>query len=88
MRKSFTAFIGKEILHIIRDPRTMLIALLIPIVQMVLFGFAISMEVNDVEVMISAPQITPAIEAKVSQITHNPYITFKGYIPLIKSTGQ
>lgn len=80
MRKSFTAFIGKEILHIIRDPRTMLIALLIPIVQMVLFGFAISMEVNDVEVMISAPQITPAIEAKVSQITHNPYITFKGYI--------
>lgn len=62
MRKSFTAFIRKEILHIIRDPRTMLIALLIPVVQMVLFGFAISMEVNDVEVMVAAPKITPAIE--------------------------
>lgn len=80
MRKSFTAFIHKEILHIIRDPRTMLIALLIPVVQMVLFGFAISMEVNDVEVMVCAPKITPEIEAKVSQIAHNPYITFKGYI--------
>lgn len=80
MRKSFTAFIRKEILHIIRDPRTMLIALLIPVVQMVLFGFAISMEVNDVEVMVCAPKITPAIEAKVSQIAHNPYITFKGYL--------
>lgn len=82
MRKSFTAFIRKEILHIIRDPRTMLIALLIPVVQMVLFGFAISMEVNDVEVMVCAPKITPAVEAKVSQIAHNPYITFKGYVPI------
>ena len=80
MRNSFTAFIHKEILHIIRDPRTMLIALLIPVVQMVLFGFAISMEVNDVEVLAAAPEITPAVEAKVSQIAHNPYITFKGYI--------
>lgn len=81
MKKSFRIFIHKEILHIIRDPRTMLIALLIPVVQMVLFGFAISMEVNDVEVMVAAPKMTPAIEAKVAQISQNPYITFKGYIP-------
>lgn len=81
MKKSFRTFIYKEILHIIRDPRTMLIALLIPVVQMLLFGFAISMEVNDVEVMVAAPKMTPAIEAKVAQISHNPHITFKGYIP-------
>lgn len=81
MRKSFTAFVHKEILHIARDPRTMLIALLIPVVQMILFGFAISTEVNDVEVMAAAPAITPEVEAKVSQIAHNPYMTFKGYIP-------
>ncbi len=81
MNKSFRTFIKKEIRHILRDPRTMLIALLIPVVQMVLFGFAISMDVNDVEVMAAAPKITPTIEAKVSQIAHNPYVTFKGYIP-------
>lgn len=81
MNSSFTAFVRKEILHILRDPRTMLIALLIPIVQMVLFGFAISTEVNNVDVMAAAPVITPAVEAKVSQLSHNPYITFKGYIP-------
>jgi len=78
--KSFTAFVKKEIIHIVRDPRTMLIALLIPVVQMTLFGFAISMEVNDVEVAVTAPVISPAVEAKVSQIAHNPYVTFKGYI--------
>jgi len=81
MKMSFAAFIRKEILHIIRDPRTMLIALLIPVVQMILFGFALSTEVNDVEVMVAAHEINPAVEAKVSQIAHNPYISFKGYIP-------
>lgn len=81
MRKSFTAFIHKEILHIFRDPRTMLIALLIPVVQMTLFGFAISTEVNNVDVMVAAPVIDAAVESKVSQIAHNPYMSFKGYIP-------
>lgn len=81
MRKSFTAFIKKEILHILRDPRTMLIALLIPIVQMILFGFAISTEVNNIDVMVAAPNINPAVESKVAQLSHNPYITFKGCIP-------
>lgn len=80
MNKSFKAFIYKEVLHILRDPRTLLIALLFPVVEMVLFGFAISMEVNDVEVMVSTPKITSAVEKKVSQIAHNPYVTFKGYI--------
>ncbi len=81
MKKSFLAFIRKEVLHILRDPRTMLIALLIPIVQMLLFGFAISTEVNNVDIMVAVPKLTPSIESKVNQIAHNPYITFKGYIP-------
>jgi len=58
----------------------MLIALLIPVVQMILFGFAISTEVNNIDVVAAAPKLSPAIEYKVAQIAHNPYITFKGYI--------
>lgn len=81
MRKSFAAFIRKEIVHILRDPRTMLIALLIPVVQMILFGFAISTEVNNIDVMVAAPVINPAVEATVSRLSHNPYVSFKGYIP-------
>ena len=42
MNKSFIAFVKKEVLHILRDPRTMIVALLVPVVQMILFGFAIS----------------------------------------------
>lgn len=64
----------------------MLIALLIPIVQLILFGFAISTEVNNVDVCVAAPKITPAVEAKVAQLAHNPYVTFCGYIPADKVT--
>lgn len=80
MTTSFTAFIKKEVLHIVRDQRTMLIALLIPVVQMVLFGFAISTEVNNVDVLVAAPRIDAAVESAVSRLAHYPYVTFKGYI--------
>ena len=80
MKRSFFAFVKKEALHIVRDPRTMLIALLIPVVQMILFGFAISTEVNDVEVMASAPKITSQIKSKIARLAHNSYITFKGCV--------
>jgi len=80
MRKSFAALVHKEVLHFLRDPRTLLIALMIPLVQMILFGFAISTEINHIDVSVAAPKITSSIEAKVSQIAHNPYVTFKGYV--------
>ena len=37
----------KECIHILRDPRTMLIVLLMPVVLMMLFGFAISTEIKN-----------------------------------------
>ena len=45
--KGFFSFVRKETLHILRDRRTMLIVLLMPVVQLLLFGFAISVEVKD-----------------------------------------
>lgn len=38
----FTALVKKESLHIVRDPRTLVITLMMPLVLLLLFGFAIS----------------------------------------------
>lgn len=46
--KQFISFIRKEFFHIFRDRRTMLILLGMPIVQIILFGFAITTEVKNV----------------------------------------
>lgn len=50
--KQFAAFIRKEFRHILRDRRTMLILIGMPIVQIILFGFAISTEVKDVRIAV------------------------------------
>lgn len=44
------AFIRKEWFHILRDRRTMLIVVLLPIAQVLLFGFAISVEVQNMHI--------------------------------------
>jgi ABC-2 type transport system permease protein len=45
-------FIYKEFLHIFRDPRTMLILFGMPLVQVLLFGFAITNEINNAGIAI------------------------------------
>ncbi len=53
--KQFRAFVRKEYYHIFRDKRTMLILLGMPIVQILLFGFAITTEVKNTQVAIFDP---------------------------------
>jgi ABC-2 type transport system permease protein len=45
--KQFLSFVKKEFYHILRDRRTMFILLGMPIVQIIIFGFALTNEVKD-----------------------------------------
>lgn len=38
----------KEIVHILRDPATLVIAMMIPVIQLTLFGFAIDFDIRDI----------------------------------------
>jgi len=51
-RRRFLGFLQKEFRHIFRDRRTMLILFGIPIVQILLFGFAITNEIKNANVAI------------------------------------
>ena len=53
--KQFLVFVRKEFYHILRDKRSMMVLLGIPIVQIVLFGFAITTEVKNSRVAIFDP---------------------------------
>ena len=79
MRNNFLSFVKKESLHILRDVRTMMIVLLIPVVLMILFGFAISTEVNNLNVAIVAPNRTEGVRQVVERLTNNPYFTVVDY---------
>ena len=73
-------FIKKESLHILRDVRTLLVVIGIPIVLMLLFGFAISTDINNVGVAVCAPERSASIDRIVSRISHNEMFTFNGYV--------
>ena len=49
MKKSVKRIIAvtrKEFLHIMKDPRTLLIVFLMPVVQLVMFGYALNFDVK------------------------------------------
>ena len=51
-KSSLIAFVRKEFIHIFRDKRTMMILLLMPIVLIILFGYAITTEIKRVPIAI------------------------------------
>ena len=52
MKSPLVAFVRKEFIHIFRDKRTMMILLLMPVVLIILFGYAITTEIKRVPIAI------------------------------------
>jgi ABC-2 type transport system permease protein len=72
MKQLFT-FIGKEWTHIWRDRRTLLILFGMPLVQMLIFGFALSTEVKNSKVAILDPSKDVATRAIIQRIDASKY---------------
>lgn len=52
MFRGFTAIVYKQVIHIQRDPRTLFLMILIPGVQLTIFGYAIDMDVRNVPAVV------------------------------------
>lgn len=76
--KELAAFTRKEFFHIFRDTRTMLILLAMPVVQIILFGFAISVEIQNINVAVVEPEPCETVRRAVERIDANNYFTVKG----------
>ncbi|MDR0510195.1 MAG: ABC transporter permease [Rikenellaceae bacterium] len=76
----FAAFVRKEIYHIFRDRRTVMIMLVMPIVQIILFGFAISNEVRNVRLVVLDPSRDATTTQIVESFRANSYFTLMGSI--------
>lgn len=73
--KRFMSFVGKEFNHILRDTRTLMVLLVMPVVMIVLFGFALSTEIKDVKVAVYDPSRDAATSRIVNQIDASEYFT-------------
>lgn len=73
--KRFMSFVGKEFNHILRDTRTLMVLLVMPVVMIVLFGFALSTEIKDVKVVVLDPSNDAATTRIINQIDASEYFT-------------
>src|ERR1700676_2703962 len=75
--KQLLVFIRKEFKQVFRDPRTLLIMFGLPVAQIILFGFALTSEVRNIDILISdnskdvvTTQITGRIKAANYFVVH------------------
>lgn len=71
--KQFKSFIIKEARHILRDKRTMLILFGMPVVMMLLFGFAISTDVRNVRTAVVLSHVDHQTHKMVERLGANEY---------------
>ena len=71
--KQFISFVRKEFHHILRDRRTMFILLGMPIVQIIIFGFALTNEVKNSKVAILDPAKDAASISLISEFNESAY---------------
>ncbi len=70
------SFIKKEFWHIVRDPMTLLIVFCLPVVMLVMFGFALTTEVKNSRFAIYDPINTQQTRQLAERLASNPYFIF------------
>ena len=73
--KTFLSFVLKETKHILRDKRTMLILFGMPVMLMLLFGFAITTDVKNVRTVVVTSYQSPQTQAAIERLAQSEYFT-------------
>src|SRR5271157_4483527 len=75
-----TAVAHKELLHVLRDPRSLGMAIAIPMMMLLLFGFALTLDVNHVPLVVWDQSRTPESRELVSRFAGSPYFSLVRYV--------
>jgi ABC-2 type transport system permease protein len=75
-----TAVARKELLHVLRDPRSLGMAIAIPMLMLLLFGFALTLDVDHVPLVVWDQNHTPDSRELVARFTGSPYFSLVRYV--------
>jgi ABC-2 type transport system permease protein len=75
--KQFLSFVKKEFYHILRDRRTMFILLGMPVVQIIIFGFALTNEVKNSQIAILDNSKDIATSAIIQELEASRYFDIR-----------
>jgi len=69
----------KEFIHIYRDFRSLYLAIIIPVILVVLFGYVLKMDVNDIPMVVWDQQKSPASRELIDQFKGSKYFRILHY---------
>jgi ABC-2 type transport system permease protein len=70
----------KEFLHILRDPRSLIMALAVPLVMLILFGYALTLDVDRIPTLIYDTDQTPESRDLIAQFQGSRYFQILGAV--------
>lgn len=76
----FWAISRKEFLHIIRDPRSLGMAIAIPMILLVLFGYALTLDVDSVPIVVWDQNESEMSREFISRFTGSRYFSLKAQV--------
>ncbi|MFH1874865.1 MAG: ABC transporter permease [Pseudomonadota bacterium] len=77
------AIARKEVMHISRDPFTIIVALVIPVFLTIMFGFAIDLDIHDVRLAVFDDDISQTSRIVYQKFTDSKYFQINEISPLI-----
>ena len=83
IRKTFRGLrpvIRKEFVHIRRDPAALVIMLLIPCIQLLIFGYAIDTDVRNVPMVVWDQDHSQSSRAFIQKLENTTYFKLVGYV--------
>ncbi len=70
----------KETLHVVRDPRSLALALLIPVLLLVLFGYALTVDVDNVPLVVWDQSRSDLSRGFIARFDGSPYFRVARYV--------
>ncbi len=78
--KQFFSFIRKEVYHIARDPLTLVIMLVLPVVLLLILGFAVSTEFKNTSFVVLDESKSTTSSQLIEKLNGNSYFSLSGYL--------
>ena len=82
------AIAQKEWIHIYRDIRSLILALFAPVFLVLIFGYALNMDVKNVAFIIYDQDTSYFSRQFAQMFMHSEYLTFKGYVATYKDVDS
>ncbi|MBN2412056.1 ABC transporter permease [candidate division KSB1 bacterium] len=78
MKSRIIPIVRKEIIHILRDPRSLIIIFIMPTLMIILFGYAITFDIRDIKIAVLDQDRSQASRQLLEKFTNTDYFKIAG----------